>query len=313
MALAWPHETAAISASSVYTIQPCTVSLHAKPHTGHLCTLAMTSASPMSCHHHSDLTHVLSPSLWPHPCPVTITLVQCTFLSLSLRVSHVPDIFTSSSLAITFIWLTLSLLLPFNPCPATLITAFLCNGTITCARHSFLGLILPNTISFPHPCAVFFHPSWSTGSFTPVLLPHFVHDVDVSWIQWYYHSFIMIQSEMLVLQMSRLNTILAMVLAPLTLPFPQTKTRTTFSILFTSVVWLWMMLTSLVRCITTNQTLGKSDSCVVAFLLLCLKHSGFRYHTNNYLQRFHMLNAVGTKCTWMAMINFLHHFYIVTC
>ena len=32
--LAWlvPHETAAISARSVYTIQPCTVSLHAKPH-----------------------------------------------------------------------------------------------------------------------------------------------------------------------------------------------------------------------------------------------------------------------------------------
>ena len=32
---AWlvPHETAAISACSVYTIQPCTVSLHAKPHT----------------------------------------------------------------------------------------------------------------------------------------------------------------------------------------------------------------------------------------------------------------------------------------
>ena len=34
-ALAWlvPHETAAISAFSVYTIQPCTMSLHAKPHT----------------------------------------------------------------------------------------------------------------------------------------------------------------------------------------------------------------------------------------------------------------------------------------
>ena len=34
-ALAWlvPHETAAISARSVYTIQPCTMSLHAKPHT----------------------------------------------------------------------------------------------------------------------------------------------------------------------------------------------------------------------------------------------------------------------------------------
>ena len=33
-ALAWlvPHETAAISAGSVYTIQPCTMSLHAKPH-----------------------------------------------------------------------------------------------------------------------------------------------------------------------------------------------------------------------------------------------------------------------------------------
>ena len=33
--LAWllPHETAAISARSVYIIQPCTMSLHAKPHT----------------------------------------------------------------------------------------------------------------------------------------------------------------------------------------------------------------------------------------------------------------------------------------
>ena len=32
--LAWlvPHETASISACSVYTIQPCTMSLHAKPH-----------------------------------------------------------------------------------------------------------------------------------------------------------------------------------------------------------------------------------------------------------------------------------------
>ena len=34
-AMAWlvPHETAAVSARSVYTIQPCTMSLHAKPHT----------------------------------------------------------------------------------------------------------------------------------------------------------------------------------------------------------------------------------------------------------------------------------------
>ena len=34
-ALAWlePHETAAVSARSVYTIQPRTISLHAKPHT----------------------------------------------------------------------------------------------------------------------------------------------------------------------------------------------------------------------------------------------------------------------------------------
>ena len=34
-ALAWlvSHETAAVSTRSVYTIQPCTVSLHAKPHT----------------------------------------------------------------------------------------------------------------------------------------------------------------------------------------------------------------------------------------------------------------------------------------
>ena len=34
-ALQWlvPHETVAVSARSVYTIQPCTMSLHAKPHT----------------------------------------------------------------------------------------------------------------------------------------------------------------------------------------------------------------------------------------------------------------------------------------
>ena len=34
-ALAWlvPHETAAVSTRSVYTIQPCTISFHAKPHT----------------------------------------------------------------------------------------------------------------------------------------------------------------------------------------------------------------------------------------------------------------------------------------
>ena len=34
-ALAWlvPHETAAVTARSVYTIQPCAMSLHAKPHT----------------------------------------------------------------------------------------------------------------------------------------------------------------------------------------------------------------------------------------------------------------------------------------
>ena len=37
--LAWlvPHETAAISAHSVYTVQPKTVSLHAKPHTYGAC------------------------------------------------------------------------------------------------------------------------------------------------------------------------------------------------------------------------------------------------------------------------------------
>ena len=34
-ALVWlvPHETAAVSARSVYTIQPCSMSLLAKPHT----------------------------------------------------------------------------------------------------------------------------------------------------------------------------------------------------------------------------------------------------------------------------------------
>ena len=35
-----PHETAAISARSVYTIQPCTMSLHAKPHTWGACVFS---------------------------------------------------------------------------------------------------------------------------------------------------------------------------------------------------------------------------------------------------------------------------------
>ena len=37
--LTWlvPHETAAVLARSVYTIQPCTMSLHAKPHTESVC------------------------------------------------------------------------------------------------------------------------------------------------------------------------------------------------------------------------------------------------------------------------------------
>ena len=41
-ALAWlvPQETAAISARSVYTIQPCTMSLHAKPHTQGVCVFS---------------------------------------------------------------------------------------------------------------------------------------------------------------------------------------------------------------------------------------------------------------------------------
>ena len=40
--LAWlvPHETAAVSASSVYTIQPCTMSLHANPHTYGACAFS---------------------------------------------------------------------------------------------------------------------------------------------------------------------------------------------------------------------------------------------------------------------------------
>ena len=38
-ALTWlvPHDTAAVSARSVYTIQPCTMSLYAKPHTWGTC------------------------------------------------------------------------------------------------------------------------------------------------------------------------------------------------------------------------------------------------------------------------------------
>ena len=41
-ALAWlvPQETAAISARSVYTIQPCTMSLHAKPYTYGVCVFS---------------------------------------------------------------------------------------------------------------------------------------------------------------------------------------------------------------------------------------------------------------------------------
>ena len=42
IALAWlvPRETAAISARSIYTIQPCTMSLHAKPHTQGACVFS---------------------------------------------------------------------------------------------------------------------------------------------------------------------------------------------------------------------------------------------------------------------------------
>ena len=41
-ALTWlvPHETAAVSARSVYTIQPCAMSLHAKPHTQGACVFS---------------------------------------------------------------------------------------------------------------------------------------------------------------------------------------------------------------------------------------------------------------------------------
>ena len=41
-ALAWlvPHESAAVLARSVYTIQPCTISLHAKPHTYGVCVFS---------------------------------------------------------------------------------------------------------------------------------------------------------------------------------------------------------------------------------------------------------------------------------
>ena len=41
-ALVWlvPHETAAISARSVYTMQPCIMSLHAKPHTYGVCVFS---------------------------------------------------------------------------------------------------------------------------------------------------------------------------------------------------------------------------------------------------------------------------------
>ena len=48
-ALAWlvPHETAAISVHSVYTIQPCTMSLHAKPH---ICKVYVCFA--VTCHLH---------------------------------------------------------------------------------------------------------------------------------------------------------------------------------------------------------------------------------------------------------------------
>ena len=35
-----PHETVAIAARSVYTIQPCTMSLHAKPHTQGACVFS---------------------------------------------------------------------------------------------------------------------------------------------------------------------------------------------------------------------------------------------------------------------------------
>ena len=48
--LAWlvPHETAAVSARSVYTIHPCTVSLHAKSHTQVHACLMWTSVELLS-------------------------------------------------------------------------------------------------------------------------------------------------------------------------------------------------------------------------------------------------------------------------
>ena len=48
-ALAWlvPHESAAVSARSVYTIQPCTMSLHAKPH-----LLKVYACLAVTCHLH---------------------------------------------------------------------------------------------------------------------------------------------------------------------------------------------------------------------------------------------------------------------
>ena len=42
-----PHESAAVSARSVYTIQPCTVSLHAKPH-----TYKVYACLAVTCHLH---------------------------------------------------------------------------------------------------------------------------------------------------------------------------------------------------------------------------------------------------------------------
>ena len=41
-----PHETAAVSARSVYTIQPCTMSLQAKPHTSQQLRRSFTAKAP---------------------------------------------------------------------------------------------------------------------------------------------------------------------------------------------------------------------------------------------------------------------------
>ena len=50
-----PHEAAAVSARSVYTVQPYTMSLHAKPHTEGACVFSRNLPPAFTCYYGGSL------------------------------------------------------------------------------------------------------------------------------------------------------------------------------------------------------------------------------------------------------------------